>query len=243
MAGHGSMHWRGDRTGGNDAPSAQPDSGTFDERTAFGKFNGAFPDLLGRHTPIPQADMDAFTEFILRVTYPPNPNRPLDNVLTADQEAGRRLFDTVNCGIPSAPELNGAVLTRQCHTIDPNATRHRVAGFFGTISASQLPSPALFRLLTAQRLPEDGSRDPETRFLGGDNDSNEQARFAFSRRHPRYVFRFVHVSASPDFSGPTATHPPGPRARPVGQLDAFSRLPHFLPLVGQPITLRRELRA
>jgi len=25
------MHWRGDRTGGNDAPSAQPDSGTFDE--------------------------------------------------------------------------------------------------------------------------------------------------------------------------------------------------------------------
>ena len=32
MANHGPMHWRGDRTGGNDAPSAQPDSGTFDER-------------------------------------------------------------------------------------------------------------------------------------------------------------------------------------------------------------------
>ena len=39
MANHGPMHWRGDRTGGNDAPSAQPDSGTFDERAAFKKFN------------------------------------------------------------------------------------------------------------------------------------------------------------------------------------------------------------
>ena len=38
MANHGPMHWRGDRTGGNDAPTAQPDSGTFDERAAFKKF-------------------------------------------------------------------------------------------------------------------------------------------------------------------------------------------------------------
>ena len=38
MANHGPMHWRGDRTGGNDAPSAQPDSGTFDEGAAFKKF-------------------------------------------------------------------------------------------------------------------------------------------------------------------------------------------------------------
>jgi hypothetical protein len=52
MANHGPMHWRGDRTGGNDAPGAQPDSGTFDEHAAFAKFNGAFPDLLGRHSVI-----------------------------------------------------------------------------------------------------------------------------------------------------------------------------------------------
>src|SRR6185295_1821722 len=111
MANHGPMHWRGDRTGGNDAPTAEPDSGTFDERAAFDKFNGGFTDLLGRHTLVAQADMDAFTDFILQVTYPPNPNRRLDNVLTADQEAGRRLFDSVNCGIPSDPDFNGAVLT------------------------------------------------------------------------------------------------------------------------------------
>jgi DNA-binding beta-propeller fold protein YncE len=54
LANHGPMHWRGDRTGGTDAmlqhilPSAQPDTGTFDEQIAFKKFNAAFPGLLGR---------------------------------------------------------------------------------------------------------------------------------------------------------------------------------------------------
>ena len=51
MANHGPMHWRGDRTGGNDAPTAQPDSGTFDEDAAFKKFQAAFADLLGRSEP------------------------------------------------------------------------------------------------------------------------------------------------------------------------------------------------
>jgi YVTN family beta-propeller protein len=50
MANHGPMHWRGDRTGGNDAPTAQPDSGTFDEHAAFEKFQLGFTDLLGRDT-------------------------------------------------------------------------------------------------------------------------------------------------------------------------------------------------
>src|SRR5262249_7303603 len=54
MANHGPMHWRGDRTGGNDAPFAQSDSGTFDERAAFRKFQVGFTDLLGRDSFIPQ---------------------------------------------------------------------------------------------------------------------------------------------------------------------------------------------
>lgn len=47
MANHGSMHWRGDRTGGNAEMSAQPDSGSFDERAAFETFNEAFVGLNG----------------------------------------------------------------------------------------------------------------------------------------------------------------------------------------------------
>src|SRR5436853_1315689 len=92
MANHGPMHWRGDRTGGNDAPSAQPDSGTFDEEAAFKKFSSAFVGLLGRSEEIPPEDMQAFTDFILQVAYPPNPVRALDNSLTPSQQAGRNFF-------------------------------------------------------------------------------------------------------------------------------------------------------
>jgi hypothetical protein len=49
MANHGPMHWRGDRTGGNDIPmSSQPNNGTFNEDAAFKKFNPAFEGLIGR---------------------------------------------------------------------------------------------------------------------------------------------------------------------------------------------------
>src|SRR5262249_34749996 len=63
----GPMHWRGDRTGGHDVPSVQPDSGSFDEHEAFQQFRVGFTDLLGRDSFIPQADMDAFSDFIFQV--------------------------------------------------------------------------------------------------------------------------------------------------------------------------------
>src|SRR5262249_40503039 len=103
MLNSGPMHWRGDRTGGGPgATNAQPDSGAFDERAAFIKFQKGFTDLLGRDAFIPDADMDAFTDFILQVRYPPNPNQPLDNSFTPDQAEGARLFGITNCGIASS---------------------------------------------------------------------------------------------------------------------------------------------
>jgi YVTN family beta-propeller protein len=128
MANHGPMHWRGDRTGGNDAPTAQPDSGTFDERAAFGKFQAGFTDLLGRSEVLPAADMEAFTDFILQVTYPPNPIRPLDNQLTADQEAGRQLFSEIE---------DGTFPCTGCHVIDLDGNPGSDApGFFATEGAA-----------------------------------------------------------------------------------------------------------
>ena len=47
-------------------PSAQPDCGAFDEDAAFKNFNVAFPGLLGRDAQLPAAEMQAFTDFILR---------------------------------------------------------------------------------------------------------------------------------------------------------------------------------
>ena len=48
MAGAGPMHWRGDRTAGND-PGGNP----LDEDAAFKKFNPAFVGLLGRKPSSP----------------------------------------------------------------------------------------------------------------------------------------------------------------------------------------------
>ncbi|HEY0554312.1 MAG TPA: hypothetical protein VGG20_08590, partial [Thermoanaerobaculia bacterium] len=251
MANHGPMHWRGDRTGGNDAPSAQPDSGTFDEHAAFAKFNAAFPDLLGRHEPLSPAEMNAFTDFILQVTYPPNPNRPISNVLTADQRAGRKLFETVNCGIPSAPEFKGAVLTcNGCHTIDSNANPGTAApGFFGSNGRGSFDfNPQLFKaphLRNAyQKIGRFGS--PENPgFLGGDNGfKGDQVRgFGFlNDGNIDTIFRFVHgISFSDQFNGPGSNSiPDGPEGEiQRRQLEAFILAfpTNMAPAVGQQITL------
>ncbi|MGH7896260.1 MAG: YncE family protein, partial [Candidatus Binatia bacterium] len=126
MANHGPMHWRGDRTGGNEAPSVQPSSGTFDEDAAFKKFNPAFQGLIGRSAQLTAAEMQDFADFILQVTYPPNPIRALDNSLTTDEQAGESFFNgTVS---DTFQNCNG------CHQLDPNGNgSFSVAkpGFFG----------------------------------------------------------------------------------------------------------------
>jgi DNA-binding beta-propeller fold protein YncE len=251
MANHGPMHWRGDRTGGNDAPSAQPDSGTFDERAAFAEFNPAFMDLLGRDRPLSQEEMSAFTDFILRVTYPPNPNRPLDNVLNPDQEAGRRLFETTNCGIPSAPEFNGATLTcTGCHKIDPNANPGTAApGLFGSNGRSSFDfNPQLFKVPHLRNLYQKVGMfgNPENPgFLGGDNGfKGDQVRgFGFLNDGSLdTVFRFVHgISFSEVFNGPASNSiPEGPEGEVQRrQLEAFIMAfpTNMAPVVGQQITL------
>ncbi|HVU50018.1 MAG TPA: hypothetical protein VHL80_05000 [Polyangia bacterium] len=140
MANHGPMHWRGDRTGGTDAtrlvvlPSAQPDTGTFDEQAAFKKFNVAFGGLLGRSGPLADDEMQAFTDFILQVTYPPNPIRSLDDSLTADEQAGRDFFFNHT---PDGRELPSDTFhnCNGCHVLDPQGNAaFGVAkpGFFGS---------------------------------------------------------------------------------------------------------------
>jgi len=76
------MHWRGDRTGGTIRRSAL-------DEARRSRLNVAFEGLLGPHKALTDAEMQAFTDFILQVTYPPNPIRALDNSLTTDQAVGR----------------------------------------------------------------------------------------------------------------------------------------------------------
>lgn len=156
MANHGPMHWRGDRTGSLGASNAQPDGGAFDENAAFLEFQAGFVDLLGRPGPIPAADMQAFSDFILKLAYPPNPVRNLDDSLTADQAAGRDVFlnvsGTVVEGIPVGPEPPSPsfVTCESCHTLDPDANAEfgvEFPGFFGTdgTSASE-PAGDVFKI-------------------------------------------------------------------------------------------------
>lgn len=119
LANHGPMHWRGDRTGGNAMPPGDP----LDEALAFKAFIVAFEGLMGRDAPLPQADMDAFTDFILEVVPPPNPVRALTNTLTPAQSAGRNLY-------LSGPPTDGGRTCNGCHNLDPSQ------GFFGTAGLS-----------------------------------------------------------------------------------------------------------
>lgn len=114
MDNHGPMHWRGDRSGANAGGDA------LDEDLAFKQFNGAFPALLGRDTELTAAEMQAFTDFILKVTPPPNPIRNLDNSLNADQQAGHDFYVDPNLLSDSVLNCNG------CHSLHP------ASGFFGT---------------------------------------------------------------------------------------------------------------
>jgi YVTN family beta-propeller protein len=114
MANHGPMHWRGDRTGGH-LPGGDP----MDEDAAFKAFNGAFEGLIGRTAPLTEAEMQAFTDFALQITYPPNPIRALDNSLTTLEAVGRNFYFNV------VTTADGEKCN-DCHTLDPEN------GFFGT---------------------------------------------------------------------------------------------------------------
>jgi YVTN family beta-propeller protein len=109
MANHGPMHWRGDRTGGGVL--------ALDESLAFNAFNPAFVGLIGRGAQLTAGEMQAFTDFILDVTYPPNPIRNLNNSLTTQQSNGQTLYTGRITDI--VRNCNG------CHALDP------ANGFFG----------------------------------------------------------------------------------------------------------------
>ena len=116
LRGHGPMHWRGDRTGSNRV------GGETLEEAAFKEFNGAFDVLQGLGGELSTEDMQKFTDFGMRISYPPNPIRQLNNQLVGNEVRGEEMF------------LNGVVRIQtgilevcvQCHTLDP------AAGLFGT---------------------------------------------------------------------------------------------------------------
>jgi DNA-binding beta-propeller fold protein YncE len=235
MANHGPMHWRGDRSGAND-----PGGDALDEDAAFKRFNVAFQGLIGRAAPLTAAEMQAFTTFILQVTYPPNPIRALDNSLTADQLAGRNKF--FSAGVSDVfQNCNG------CHRLDP------AAGFFGSdgfmsfeFETQNLKIPHLRNLY--QKVGMFGM--PATPFLNtGDNGNKGMQVRGFGFLHDGSidtVFRF-HQATVFNQTNPGGFPLPNPDGFPSGATGDLQRrqMEQFMlafdsnlaPIVGQQVTL------
>ncbi len=219
MAGHGPMHWRGDRTGALEAASVQPNSGAFNEDAAFKKFNPAFVGLVGRDTTLTNTEMQKFTDFILSVTYPPNPNRALDNALSVSAFSGE--------GIYFGPASDGVRNCNGCHTLD------LAQGFFGTDGESTFENETQhFKVAHLRNMYQKVGMFglPQVPFLGG-------ADSGFSGDQIR-GFGFLHDGSIPrlfDFFGATVFGLTDTQQR---QMEAFAlEFPsNMAPVVGQQVT-------
>jgi DNA-binding beta-propeller fold protein YncE len=236
MANHGPMHWRGDRSGANDVPA----TGALNEKTGFMRFNPAFEGLLGRSSQISPADMAAFADFILEVTYPPNPIRNLDNSLTPDQQAGRNFYFSVQ---PSDvfQTCNG------CHVLNP------AAGFFGSdgfssfeFEAQLLKVPHLrnmYQKIGMFGMPsvpfvnsgDNGHKGDQVRGFGFLHDGSFDTLFRF---HNAQVFNQTNPAGLP-VANPGG-FPNGPAGDPLRrQVEAFMFVfdSNLAPIVGQQATV------
>lgn len=130
MATHGALHWRGDRVDGffGEDPCAEPTGAPCSEEDSFRNFIVAFEGLVGKEGILPEPDMQKFTDFALELMLPPNPIRPLNNVLsgtpvppaTTPTGAAAGLIRFNGAAVDTVANCNG------CHTL--NAAQ----GFFGT---------------------------------------------------------------------------------------------------------------
>jgi len=256
MLNSGPMHWRGDRTGGGPGvPNVQPDSGSFDERAAFIKFQKGFTDLLGRDSFIPDADMDAFTDFILQVRYPPNPNQPLDRSFTPDQQEGSRLFGVTNCGISSSEGDRDVLRCITCHVLDPTANPTTAApGLFGTAGFSTFDfQTQLFKtphLRNAYQKVGMFGMAREFGFPGTDNTFQGDQVRGFGFTHDGDVdtlFRFHHgISFSQDPRNPGVPADgfldgaAGETQRQQVEAFVLAFPTNFAPIVGQQVTLAAD---
>ena len=203
---HGPLHWRGDRTG------AKAGAGESLEAAAFKEFNGTFDALFARGARLSDAQMQAFTDFILQLTYPPNPLRNLEGTLTADQAAGKSVFnEDITTG--------GIVTCNFCHTLDPDR------GLFGTSGSSTMEgddNPQDFKIPQLRNMYQkigffNSPNVPQVRGFGFTHDGRIGSLVAFLSGS---AFRFANNQQ---------------RAQVVQFLLAFDS--NLAPAVGQQVTL------
>jgi DNA-binding beta-propeller fold protein YncE len=219
--GNGPLHWRGDRTAGND-PGGDP----LDTEAAMYKFNEAFVSLMGREEELPNEQMRQLVDYSLRIMPPPNPIRALDDSLTPMQAAGENFYTTVR-------SVAGGVTCAYCHPVN------RERGQFGTIGLTtnviggrpfKIPShrntyerAGMFGRAPSRSLPNNGQHmGPQIRGYGFTHDGGADTVIRFAS-YP--AFRYKN---------------PALQRRQVEQyLFAFES--NFKPAVGQQITIGKGI--
>jgi len=221
---HGPMHWRGDRSGANTTGVA---SDALDEDLSFKTFNVAFEGLLGRTGPLTIAEMQAYTDFILQVTPPPNPIRALDNSLTFDQQAGSDYY-LGNFTSDEITNCNG------CHVLAPASGLFGTNGlmsFEGAIQDLKIPQlrnmyekVGMFGLMDVpfNNSGDNGNKGNQIRGFGYTHDG---AVDTLERFHNAQLFDFTQSGANPTVL----------RKQMVQFMFAFDS--NLKPVVGQQVTI------
>jgi hypothetical protein len=102
----GPMFWRGDQT------SADP----FNERQNFMTgFPIVFDALNGKTGGIAAAQFAMLTDWAMSIVPPPNPHRPLDQVLTTSQMTGQGIFTNVGTGAKGTTDV--IFICNSCHVL------------------------------------------------------------------------------------------------------------------------------
>jgi cytochrome c peroxidase len=129
----GPMFWRGDITTAGD---------TQNERLNFRNgFGIVFEALNGLDGPLPPQSLDQLTDWALSIIPPPNPHRPISNVLNPSQMAGMGVFNT--------PGTDGPFACVTCHRLNPSL------GQFGTGGENTFEGESQFFKVTQLRTTYD----------------------------------------------------------------------------------------
>ena len=134
MANHGPMHWRGDRTGGNDPGGNRARRASARSRSSTSRS----PACSAAAAPISDADMQAFTDFILQVdvSAEPDPHARQHRSTAAPALTGRdallrprhrhasRTATAATCSIPRSGFFGGGRLRPRSRT-RPRCSRSR----------------------------------------------------------------------------------------------------------------------
>lgn len=187
LAGHGPLHWRGDRTAGND-PGGNP----MDTEGAMGKFNAAFVTLMGREEMLSDAEMQELTDFSMRIMPPPNPIRALDDSLTPMQAAGQDFYTR-------ARSVPGGVTCAYCHPVNRDRNQYGTTGLLTNVIGGRpfkIPSHrntyervGMFGRAPSRSLPDNGQHTgPQVRGYGFTHDGGADTVIRFAS-YPAFRYK------------------------------------------------------